>query len=621
MPAHQRVRGIRGRIRFFRRRKSRNRDRVFPVCVGHPAAEPLMRFFQRLAAEAPGVMRVPQDSDRRARHLAQRLGNDARVGIIAMRFDDDVHPQCFPELSKNIQTLDDAAHRLLSRVGLIGIRQHITEDPYEPRPQIAGQFEIRPADLDVARTVRCVGMVEPYRRTETANLEPRVSEFLHPPRTLRGLKLGQRQQIGFALNQPDFDAVVPVSAPIFNDLPPGPGYFAEAYDIEIGTRYAGVEIPNPFGKASGQLSMTAQQVVDDVAAGLGFVVLKTVIACDETGAQSMEAWAVKQARMVAERITGADGESGWTISWKGRGWWQSFEDYLKLVTDAREIAADSQTLIVPSCKYHLPTSDAEEWKISEYLYTTRQLCRAWQRRGTDAVDDVMPLEKDFSPTLAGSDRASAQSRILDWLRTTTRLIQSAVHPAASEEDASLPAVRVGLKIFNALFDDAFQLEMLRTVDALSGTERPDFLIYGNRLFDPDREFDGHRGIAYGGPDLSNRNLRVMSAFQHEQENAPRSHASLPWSATGNIATGKMALEYALRGAENFQLHTYFQLPSDQYSMRDGSKTQKALHELYFHPQTGFAVWLKHLGKRLAITDRPVRFRDVIGRAVDVSPGD
>ena len=85
-------------------------------------------------------------------------------------------------------------------------------------------------------------------------------------------------------------------------------YLLEEYGVEMTARYAGCEIANPWGKASGQLSMTARQVEEDVQAGLGFIVLKTVIARDEDGSQSMQAWAVRESRMQAERITGRSGE-------------------------------------------------------------------------------------------------------------------------------------------------------------------------------------------------------------------------------------------------------------------------------------------------------------------------
>jgi hypothetical protein len=74
---------------------------------------------------------------------------------------------------------------------------------------------------------------------------------------------------------------------------------------------------------------------------------------------------------------------------------------------------------------------------------------------------------------------------------------------------------------------------------------------------------------------------------------------LPISATGNIVTGKIAAEYLLCGASSFQIHTYFQLPSSEYKMKTGSKTARALHELYFHPETGLLAWLLHLRRAFA----------------------
>ncbi|QDU42662.1 Dihydroorotate dehydrogenase [Symmachiella dynata] len=372
-------------------------------------------------------------------------------------------------------------------------------------------------------------------------------------------------------------------------------YLAERYHIDVASTYAGLPITNPFGKASGQLSMTARQVEEDVQAGLGFVVLKTVIAQDETGAQTMGEWAVKESRMVVEPITSQSGEPGWTVSWKGRGWWGTFDEYLQLIRATRQIAADGNTLIVPSCKYHLPTPEEDAWKESEYRYTTAKILEAWQAGAT--TNEPMPLEKDFSPTLAGSDRSAQQAKILEWLTTVPRLIRAGLADAAQ--------VRVGLKVFNALFDDDFQLAMLQAIH--DGETRPDFFIYGNRLFDPTREFDGKRGIAYGGPDLSDRNLRIMSRFQTECD------PPLPWSATGDIHSGKMALEYALRGARSFQLHTFFQMPNAHYTATVGNKTQKALHELYFHPEQGLIMWMLHLAGVLGLPRGGVRLADVIGR--------
>lgn len=355
-------------------------------------------------------------------------------------------------------------------------------------------------------------------------------------------------------------------------------YLAEEYGVDVSAEYAGMRLKNPWGKASGQLSMNLNQVREDLDASLGFIVLKTVIAEDERGDQSMQAWAIREARMVVEPITAPTGDTGWTVTWKGRGWWQSFDAYLDLVRQARELASGTGTLIVPSVKYHLPAPDEDRWRVEEYRFTTQRLIEAW----SDGLKfEPMPIEKDFSPTLAGSDRSAAKARILDWLREIPPLIRS----AALEIKAD---VRVGQKIFNAVFDDEFQLEMLRVLHTATAEQRSDFFIYANRLFDPQREFDGVRGVAYGGPELSDRNLRVMSAF--ESLAREQGWTRLPWSATGNISSGRMACEYELRGASSFQLHTFFQLPTDCYRMKQGTRTQRALHELYFHPIDGYVLW-------------------------------
>ena len=198
----------------------------------------------------------------------------------------------------------------------------------------------------------------------------------------------------------------------------------------------------------------------------------------------------------------------------------------------------------------------------------------------------MPIEKDFSPTLAGSDRAAETNIILQWLMRVSGLIRRAADP--------IP-IRVGLKIFNAVFDDAFQLEMLRAINEHCEAEDvADFLIYGNRLFDSDRKFDGVTGVAYGGPDLSDRNLAVLERMRSLEQVGEIPICRFPISATGNIVTGRIAAEYLLRGASSFQIHTFFQLPSSEYRMKANGKTARGLHALYFHPEEGLLAWLLHL---------------------------
>ncbi|HZW35122.1 MAG TPA: hypothetical protein VFF52_30655 [Isosphaeraceae bacterium] len=379
------------------------------------------------------------------------------------------------------------------------------------------------------------------------------------------------------------------------------GYLRQAYGLEMTATYAGLTLRNPWGKASGQLALNRAQIEEAADAGLGLVVLKTVIAQDAAGHQSMAAWAIKESQMVAEPITSpTTGATGWTVTWKGRGWWQSLDDYLELVREGCRLGQERNLLVVPSVKYHLPAPGETAWRHDEYLETTRALLAAYP---SPDGPTPMPLEKDFSPTLAGSDRASQRAMVLEWLRRVPGLIRSA---------ATGPRpVKVGLKLFNSLDDDAFQQAMLAEV---YGEARPDFLVYANRLFDPDRLFEGQRGVAYGGPDLSDRNLRLLSALRLAQARGAIERAPIEISGTGDISSGRIAVEYALRGCTSFQIHTLFQLPASAYPMRVGTKVQKALHRLYFDPEEGFIVWMIHAARRLdLVSEGVVRFLDLAGR--------
>lgn len=379
----------------------------------------------------------------------------------------------------------------------------------------------------------------------------------------------------------------------FRDGLPDPleSYVLDTFGINLASVYGGHAIKNPFGKASGQLSLALHQIEKDAEAGLGFVVLKTVIAQDQSGDRTMGEWAIPETRMLVERIRGRMGSWGWTVTWKGRGWFDTFEAYCTLFDQVLASSQASGMLVAPSVKYHLPMPTENFWKEEEYAFTTRKLAETWN---THRGNQAMPLEKDFSPTLAGSAHAAQQAKILEWLRTVPGLI----HRAAPGR------VTVGLKLFNALFEDSFQLQMLDAVDAaLPGDDRADFLVYANRLFDPVRTFEEKTGVAYGGPDLSDRNLAVLEQFLSSRLREPGNpgRPPLPISATGDIHCGRIAAEYLLRGASSFQMHTLFQLPDSEFEMRAGNKTEKALHRLLFHPQDGFLAWVLDLRERLGFS--------------------
>ena len=364
-----------------------------------------------------------------------------------------------------------------------------------------------------------------------------------------------------------------------------PVYVREAYAIDLGARYLGEPVAHPIGKGSGQLSLNPGQLERDAEAGLAFVVLKTVIAEDENGGRSMAAWAVPESRMAIERRRAPDGREGWTVTWRGRGWDRSFAEYLALVRVGRDVTRSVGMPVVPSVKYHLPRA-GEAFRDAEYRHTTRALADAW---GTAPL----LLEQDFSPTLAGDALAAERDLVLRWVREVPQRIRAAVDGES---------VRVALKLMNARFDDAFQLEML----AAAAGSGADALVVFNRLFDRER------GLAFGGWELSDRNLRVLDLYRSAVRDAPL--ASVPHLVgTGNVCSGKMVLEYARRGCESVQVHTGFQLPLDQYPATAGSRTQRALHALVFHPADGLVAGLLDLADRGEIErrDGAIHFLDLV----------
>ncbi len=344
----------------------------------------------------------------------------------------------------------------------------------------------------------------------------------------------------------------------------------DTYRINLAARYLGEPLPHPIGKGSGQLSLNIGQLETDAAAGLAFAVLKTVIAQDAAGAQSMKAWAIHETKMKVEQRSG-----GWTVTWKGRGWDRSFDEYLALVRAGWDLTTSDALLTVPSVKYHLPRL-TEPFRDDEYAFTTHALAGAWG-------ESPLLLEKDFSPTLAGDALTDEKQQILRWLREV---------PARIRAHGD---VRLAMKLMNARFDDDFQRDMMEAAGAA------DALVVFNRLF------DSTAGVAYGGPELSDRNLRVLD----RPSARPPVRPSL--SGTGNIHSGRLIVEYATRGCSSVQLHTFFQLPLEEYPATDGSRTQRALHALIFDPRDGLiAVMLeREAAGQLQRRDGELHFLDLV----------
>lgn len=375
-------------------------------------------------------------------------------------------------------------------------------------------------------------------------------------------------------------------------------YFRERYRIDPTAVYAGRTIDHPFGKGSGQLSMTPHQIRDSAEAGLAFVVLKTVIGEDATGARSMGEWVTTDTRMVVEPIVGQSGRSGWTVTWKGRGWGRSFEDYLDLCRESFGVMASSGMVVAPSAKLHLPSASDEPWRVDEYRHVLSHLGRVWSESG---LAGPMPMEKDFSPTLAGDNRARSIASVERWLsHIVPRLREAAKGPTC-----------FGVKLMNFVGPVDVQRHLLSLCLEAGPERRPDFLVYANRLFDPAKTFEGRTGVAYGGPDLSDRNLAMLSNCRE----AVRA-AGIEISATGDVDTGRTAVEYALRGCSSVQIHTGFQVALEFPPDTTVSRLRRALARLVFHPEEGLVAWMLHAKKHWDATDEAglTRWLDLPGHA-------
>ena len=98
-----------------------------------------------------------------------------------------------------------------------------------------------------------------------------------------------------------------------------------------------------------------------------------------------------------------------------------------------------------------------------------------------------------------------------------------------------------------------------------------FLSYANCLFNPQRVFEGSWGFAYGGPDLSDRNLRLLSLLRQGQSRGEICREPLETSATGDVSSGRIAVEYALLGCTS--LSNSYAFPASGRDLRNAPGIQ------------------------------------------------
>ena len=151
------------------------------------------------------------------------------------------------------------------------------------------------------------------------------------------------------------------------------GYLLANYGLDMTASYAGSTIRNPWGKASGQLSLNR---ASDRRGGRRRARFRRPQDRDRPRCRGRAVdVGVGDPRVADDRRAdpraGTRASRAGRVTWKGRGWWQSFDDYLELVRAGCAIGRRRGLLVVPSVKYHLPARADEPWREEEYVETTR----------------------------------------------------------------------------------------------------------------------------------------------------------------------------------------------------------------------------------------------------------
>lgn len=353
-------------------------------------------------------------------------------------------------------------------------------------------------------------------------------------------------------------------------------YVREEYGLEVEGRIAGMPIRNPFGRAGGPLCRNVLQVREASEAGLGFATLIAAGARDAAGAATVQDWRGLESELGWEAANGSR-----SLTWLECGWYDNLEVYGEFLRTALEVAARRRMPVLPAIR--LGVNARGEASPAEARHTVRLLQEIWHGAHPD---QPLPLEVEARPDTRGLSLARKRRAWLRAYETTTALLK-----AVSEHPRYL---RIGLKLGASAFDAAFQAQTLERV--LDGARAPAFLVLFERLRRFERRLGGRRAISRGGAELSRRNLAALDLFGRPIE----------FSALGDIVTGKQMVEYALRGATSGQMHTIFALPEASYRRQMGTRCERALHELAFHPEHGLVAAMLHVRARTGLS----RFLDL-----------
>ncbi len=358
-------------------------------------------------------------------------------------------------------------------------------------------------------------------------------------------------------------------------------YVLEEYELDVGATFAGLPVKNPFGRQSGPFSKNLVQVRDDALAGLGFVVLKTVAACDAAGAQVIQDWNILRAEPTLQEIEEKGGQKTFSLTWTECGWHENLEAYLRFMRASFELGASHRMVIAPSLRFPVHTTIAS--RSAALRHTLHVMLETWHSLHPDRP---MPLELNVLPDGPRPSRSSQRLALQRALSSAPRILRAET-PVTSQ-------LHLGLKVPNADEPETFQLRLLHA--ALHGATKPDFLVLSNRFLRPAGRRNARFLQSSGGPTLAARNLRVLDEWRTRHHG----QAPTPFSALGHIVTGRVAVEYALRGATSLQLATALELPDSACRRKEGTRGQRAMHELIFHPRHGLVAAMLHVREQTGL---------------------
>lgn len=186
---------------------------IFPVGVSDPGADAVPGEFRGFPVESPGVVGIPEETDLGVIDKSHQFGEVPGGGEVSVGFQEDVDFVGAGKLAELGKSLGDPVEfpSESSRVLRQGFRREdIPEDADHFRTEVGSEFEVAFARLDLGIAELEVGFVEADGGGESADDDTGIATFAASGGSLEGEELGDFQEIGFALEETDFEALVAI---------------------------------------------------------------------------------------------------------------------------------------------------------------------------------------------------------------------------------------------------------------------------------------------------------------------------------------------------------------------------------------------------------------------------